>query len=135
MAGGGARIIRPIHRPHPSGRCRYVAPVRDRILRSSTSLATVLTLELLVIKKAPVWGLFYQYGWGTRIRTLVGGVRVRSPAARRSPISLVKRCQAVRPDNILTFRELWCFTCLVQAKFLTLNLTCIAGYKTCSAQW
>jgi hypothetical protein len=24
-------------------------------------------------------------GWGTRIRTLVGGVRVRSPAARRSP--------------------------------------------------
>jgi len=28
-----------------------------------------------------------------------------------------------------------CFTCLVQAKFLTLNLTCIAGYKTCSAQW
>lgn len=24
-------------------------------------------------------------GWGTRIRTLVGGVRVRSPTARRSP--------------------------------------------------
>ena len=25
-------------------------------------------------------------GWGTRIRTSVDGVRVRSPAARRSPI-------------------------------------------------
>ena len=26
-----------------------------------------------------------KFGWGTRIRTLVDGVRVRSPAARRSP--------------------------------------------------
>ena len=88
---------------HPSGQCRIRYPVRDRLLRFSTSLATVLTLELLVIKKAPVWGLFYMYGWGTRIRTLVGGVRVRSPAARRSPNSLVKRCQADLPEQTLTF--------------------------------
>ena len=30
----------------------------------------------------------YLIGWGTRIRTLVGGVRVRSPTARRSPIGI-----------------------------------------------
>ena len=40
----------------------------------------------VTIKKGPELGHFILYGWGTRIRTLVGGVRVRSPAARRSPI-------------------------------------------------
>ncbi len=36
--------------------------------------------------KKPAQGrLFCVFGWGTRIRTLVDGVRVRSPAARRSP--------------------------------------------------
>jgi hypothetical protein len=49
------------------------------------NLSTVLILELMTIKKAPKQGPFLLYGWGTRIRTLVGGVRVRSPAARRSP--------------------------------------------------
>ena len=35
-------------------------------------------------KKSPLPGALF-FGWGTRIRTWVGGVRVRSPTARRSP--------------------------------------------------
>ena len=35
-------------------------------------------------KKSPLPGALFS-GWGTRIRTWVGGVRVRSPTARRSP--------------------------------------------------
>ena len=43
------------------------------------------------IKKAHTRWAFFIDGWGTRIRTWVGGVRVRSPTARRSPKRLASR--------------------------------------------
>jgi hypothetical protein len=38
-------------------------------------------------KSNPLQSGLLLFGWGTRIRTWVDGVRVRSPAARRSPNS------------------------------------------------
>ena len=46
---------------------------------------------------------FFIIGWGTRIRTLVGGVRVRSPTARRSPKSAPDFIGAVLVNRGLTF--------------------------------
>ena len=59
----------------------FAPPVRDRLLRFTTSLATILTLELLVIKKAPVWDLFYYVWLGDKDSNL--GWRSQSPQSCR----------------------------------------------------
>jgi len=58
------------------------------------------------------------------VRTWVGGVRVRSPTARRSPKSWRKR--RVR----LALRVLRCAASLAQTDFLPLNFARIARHET-----
>jgi len=61
------------------------------VLRTSKSLRGLVEqdpnpgLPTIKTKKGPDTRGLSSFGWGRGIRTPVGGVRVRSPTARRSP--------------------------------------------------
>ncbi len=63
--------------PLRGGDCRHATRASDRTLGFEPSTQTKKY-------RAPVGSCIF-IGWGRGIRTPVGGVRVRSPTARRSP--------------------------------------------------
>jgi hypothetical protein len=86
--------MRAIPGAHPAGN------VAAR--RCPKSLPAILSnLEVLILRspinRSPAGGGPFVYGWGTRIRTWVGGVRVRSPTARRSPNRLSNYSRETTP--------------------------------------
>ena len=70
---------------------RMLLPLKDHLNRAGGGLAppSECAMPGAQIKRGLNYFELFNprilFGWGTRIRTLVGGVRVRSPAARRFP--------------------------------------------------
>ena len=82
----GCSFIRYILVPHPF-RADAARQHRSKLLPAilSNPLKCKVRIHFPVKNKKPPDRGFFIFGWGTRIRTLIDGVRVRCPAVRRFP--------------------------------------------------